>query len=68
MSHIIRCHSSIVSTAHLLLNLVVLLSGNVQDIDGSAAEEQDVVGEGRNLASELDSGDENKSTSCSGLR
>lgn len=55
------------STFDLLLDLVVLLSGNVQDADSSATEKQDVVGEGGDLSSQFDSGHKNQSTGSGGI-
>lgn len=52
----------------LLLDLVILLSGNVQDADSSAAEKQDVVGEGGDLSCQFDGGHEDQSTGGGSIR
>jgi len=52
----------------LLLDVVVLLSSNIQNTYGSSTEEQDVVGEGGDLAGQFDSGNKNQSSGRGGLR
>ena len=54
-------------TGCLLLDSVVLLSGNVQDVDGSTTEEQDTVGKDSDLPSQFDGGDKNQSSCRSGI-
>ena len=52
---------------HLLLNLVVLLSSNVENVDCSSTEEKNVVGKGSDLSSQLDGRNEDQSSGSSGL-
>lgn len=52
----------------LLLDVVVLLSSNVQNADSSAAEEQNVVGEGSDLSSQFNGGNKNQSSGRGSLR